>query len=144
MLIAHNGAISANLIFLANLATAIVCDVFSLSMGSTRMEQDGHLYSALGHIRVMYYMVKANEVVDAGSHQPGASPTAVNVTRMVQLVRVGLEQTSKHLSPGHRTEHRSAARLGGTGALLTATTYRSTTAHQLGARLDNACMYTAC
>ena len=93
VLIAHNGAISANLIFLPDLATAIVHDVWSAHVGSTRMEQDGHLYAALGHIRVLFYTVKSDEIPEPTSHSPEESPTLVNVARMTELIRYGLQQT---------------------------------------------------
>ena len=170
VLIAHNGAISANLIFLQDLATVIVCDVFSDLWGTTRMEQvacctsyfacgmlhvhgmqyaaccphalqDGHLYSALGHIRVLYYMVKANDIPDPASHSPGDSATMVNITRMTKLVRIGLEQTSQHLAPEQKAEDCSTE-LGVCYENLNVAAYISTR-KDLGAQPETACMYSS-
>jgi hypothetical protein len=96
VLIAHNGAISANLILLPDRAVAIVSDIFDVPMQRSRQQdQDGHLYSALGYIRVLYYMVKPEEIPDhANYHWPNAD-TACNITRMVRLVEIGLRHTAR-------------------------------------------------
>jgi hypothetical protein len=96
VLIAHNGAISASLIFLPDRAVAIVSDIFDVATQRSRQQdQDGHLYSALGYIRVLYYMIKPEEIPDhAKYHWPNAD-TACNITRMVQLVEIGLRHTAR-------------------------------------------------
>ena len=142
VLIAHNGAISANLIFLPDGSTAIVSDVWSGIFGSTRMEQDGHLYSGLGHIRVMYYMVKGHETPNPLYHHPQNSSTAVNITRMAKLVRFGLQESLQHLTPDSPKLHEGCGKQLGwhvpDGADLHAqlqdATYDSTDVMQVGAQ----------
>ena len=144
VLIAHNGAISANLIFLPDLATAIVHDVWSAHVGSTRMEQDGHLYAALGHIRVLFYTVKSDEIPEPTSHSPEESPTLVNVARMTELIRYGLQQTVRHLTATHQAGScKPAEWYVPDGARLNVALYNSTAGDhvQLGANPELAGAY---
>jgi hypothetical protein len=98
VLIAQNGAISHNLIFLPDRAVAIVSDHLDvLTQGSHRQDQDGHLYSALGHIRVLYYMIKPEEIPDHATYDWSNADMTCNITRMLRLVEVGLRHTARAL-----------------------------------------------
>jgi hypothetical protein len=98
VLIAQNGAISAGLIFLPDRAAAIVSDIFDVGkQRSRRQDEDGHMYSALGHIRVLYYMIKPEEIPDHANYHWPRAELPCNITRMLRLVQIGLGHTSRAL-----------------------------------------------
>ena len=103
--------------FLSDGTTAIVNDLAENSppgseggaqRPSKRQDTDGHLYSAMAHIHVVYYMVYPGDKVDGPDSNSFISAVRVDLRRMLRLVEIGLLHAEVQFDWGNTYEVRSA------------------------------------